>query len=60
MILPCNDQGQAQDEDRNVGGELPAKHMAIGAPSDAISELMPAILMLASMSRGEEDDGDDR
>ena len=40
-------------KDSNVGDELSAKHMAIGAHSDAISVTVLAMMMVGSMSKGD-------
>ena len=53
MFSQCNAPVPALEEDRNVGGELSAKHKSIGNFSDAISDAMPsrrmAILMLGDV-----------
>ena len=53
MPSPCIDQGQAQDEDRNVCSEFSAKHIAICRLSDAISVTVLAMMMVGSMSKGD-------
>ena len=50
LFSQCNARQMAQEEDRNLGGELSAKHTSLCRPSEAISDWMQirrmAILMI--------------